>query len=218
MAQKAETSSWSLYYENMGESSFLDMIASAMYQWRFIRQILKGSPVSILEVGTGRGLHAILLSYFSPNVIGIDTQEDLVKKAIQLNRKLRGRALFLTMDAFHMGFEDQSFSVCCSQGFFEHFMNRDIRALIEEQLRVARSVIFSVPSCYYPFRNMGDERLLSIKEWQEILNIYLVNGFYYSPILDASKGFLGNLRLSTLRRSISAPKKAQICVTVTKSR
>ena len=194
------------------------MIASATYQWRYIRQIIKRRPQSILEVGTGRGLHAIFLSYFSPKVIGIDTQEGLVKKAMRLNTKFRGRVRFLTMDAFYMGFEDQSFSVCCSQGFFEHFSNSDIQALIKEQLRVARSVIFSVPSCYHPFKDMGDERLLGLEEWREILNIYLAKGFYYSPIIDASKGFLGNLRLSTLRKSMSAPRRAQICVTVTKSK
>lgn len=215
LKSQAQKLSWSIYYKKMGDPSWLDMIASLINHQRYLREIIKSKPQSILEVGTGRGLHAIFLSYFMPRVIGIDIEETLIKKAIELNRKFRGRAQFLTIDAFHMGFKDRSFSVCCSQGFFEHFSNSDIQALTKEQLRLARSVIFSVPSHNYPVKNIGDERLIGPKEWSEILKDYLVKIFYYGPNIDSSKGFFGNLKLSALRKAISAPRRAQICAIVT---
>ena len=214
MKSQVQKLSWSTYYENIGNPSWLDMSASFLYNARYLFQIIKTKAQSVLEVGAGRGLHAIFLSYFVPRVIGIDVEESLIKKAVQLNKKFRGKAQFLKMDAFYTGFKDQSFSVCCSQGFFEHFTDSAILALIKEQLRVARSVVFSVPSCYYPRKNVGNERLMKMQEWKEMLNEYFVNGFYYGLNTDTAIGLIRSLKPTTLKTILSSPKKAQICLKV----
>ena len=207
---------WHDYYETVGVSSWLDFAASIIYNERYFLQIIKTKPYSVLEVGTGRGLHAIALSHIVPEVLGIDLDENLVKKAPILNAKFRGSAVFSKMDAFHLGFGQNSFAVCCSQGFFEHFQDSEIVALLDEQLRVAHQVIFSVPSYYYPKKNFGTERLMKLEDWLKIMRKYLVDVFYYGPEVDTSLGLLGFIKPNALARLLSAPRKAQICFKVRK--
>ena len=206
--------SWSDYYVAASNTSWLDLIASVMYNNRYLTKIIKTKPYSILEVGAARGLHAITLSYVVPKVLGIDTDEHLIEIAAYLNGKFRGKAEFLKMDAFNIGFNKNSFSICCSQGFFEHFSDSDLLALIDEQLRVARIAIFSVPSYYYPRRNVGNERLMKLQDWERIMNRYKVHGFYYGPSVDTSIGLLGVLKQSSIKSMFSKARRAQICLTV----
>lgn len=54
--------------------------------------------------------------------------------------------------------------------------------LIDEQLRVAKKVVFSVPSKFYRIRDFGNERLLMIKKWGNILKNYEIEAmipYYY---------------------------------------
>ncbi len=208
--------SWSVYYEDANDTSWLDVIFSAIYNERYLAQIVKTKPYSILEVGTARGLHAIILSYFVPKVVGIDSDEELIKIATCLNSRFKGKAQFLKVDAFNTSFTKNTFDLCCSQGFFEHFPDSEVLALLDEQLRVAKIAIFSVPSYYYQKRNVGNERLMRLQEWEKIMRRYIVDGFYYGPIVDTSIGLLRNLKPSSIVRMLSAPRRAQICFTVRK--
>jgi 2-polyprenyl-3-methyl-5-hydroxy-6-metoxy-1,4-benzoquinol methylase len=208
--------SWSAYYENASNTSWLDVIASAIYNERYLSQIIKTKPYSVLEVGTARGLHAITLSHFVPRVVGIDADEHLIKIAVCLNAKFKGKAHFLKMDAFNTSFARNSFDLCCSQGFFEHFSDSDILSLLEEQLRVAQIVIFSVPSYYYPKRNVGNERLMTLQQWEKLMDRFRVDAFYYGPNIDTSGGLVGSLKPNLIKKMLTTPRKAQICFTVRK--
>jgi ubiquinone/menaquinone biosynthesis C-methylase UbiE len=206
--------SWSAYYENATNTSWLDMIASAIYNERYLAQIIETKPYSILEVGTARGLHAITLSYIVPKVVGIDANKNLIKIANFLNAKFKGKAQFSRMNAFNTCFTENSFDLCCSQGFFEHFSDTDILSLLEEQLRVARMVVFSVPSYYYPKRNVGNERLMKLQKWKKLMNRYQVEGFYYGPNIDTSAGLISSLKPNSIKKMLTTPRKAQLCLTV----
>jgi hypothetical protein len=56
-----------------------------------------------------------------------------------------------------------------SQGFFEHFDDASIEALVREQLRVGRRVYISVPNARYGVQDFGNERLLTRAEWDRLL-------------------------------------------------
>ncbi len=214
LIEKNSSASWTDYYAKNGCPTRLDMFASVLHNATYLFQILGVKPQSILEIGSGRGLHSIFLSYFIHRVVGIDIEGELVENSVRLNRRFRGRAHFLKMDAFNTSFTKDAFSVCCSQGFFEHFKDSDINALFEELFRVTRTVIFSVPSNHYPKKNLGNERLLNIQEWKEILKNYQVNGFYYGPTIDTSLGIIRNLKPKTMKKIFASPKKGQICIKV----
>jgi ubiquinone/menaquinone biosynthesis C-methylase UbiE len=134
----------------------------------------------LLEVGAGSGVLGIFLSQPNYEVISIDNNDGVLSVARGNNTALNGRGTFLKADAHSLPFPDNSFHVCFSQGFFEHFANYDICKLLAEQLRVAREVIFSVPTFWYSLREFGDERLIKREDWLKILRGFkVVKAVYY---------------------------------------
>jgi hypothetical protein len=109
---------------------------------------------------------------------------------------MNGRAKFVYCDAFKLSekFMKNEFDVVYSQGFFEHFSDKKINTLIKEQLIIGKTVIFSVPSNFYPKKDFGNERLLSINEWKEILKDFKVDFImYYGTLFLGFKYLLKNL-------------------------
>ena len=92
---------------------------------------------------------------------------------------LNGKVIFQIADAHNLPFNNDSFDLCFSQGFFEHFDDEDIIKLIQEQLRVAKVIIFSVPTFWYPIQDFGDERLMKKEEWLEILSQFNIEKAVY---------------------------------------
>jgi 2-polyprenyl-3-methyl-5-hydroxy-6-metoxy-1,4-benzoquinol methylase len=126
---------------------------------------------SLLEVGIGTATMSIYLSRRFYKVVGIDNDPFVVANAIQTNKRLGGYATYFCMDAFLLPeyFKSDLFDVAFSQGTLEHFDNEALKKLIEAQLSVAKKVAFSVPSVYWTQRDFGNERLLSLEEWERIL-------------------------------------------------
>jgi len=150
------------------------------------KEIIKMHPRNILEVGIGKGWMSIILGLLGLKVTGIDNSDYLIYSAnrriqkIHLNRHIS----FILGDAFKLSDifskrEEAKFDCCFSQGFFEHFSDEQIKALISEQLKIAKVVIFSVPSNFYPRKDFGDERLLSLEEWGKILKDFKVSLIKY---------------------------------------
>jgi len=57
-----------------------------------------------------------------------------------------------------------------------------------EQIRVADTVIFSVPSQYFEKKMLGDERFLSRNKWRKIISksnakIIKETGYHYKPLI-----------------------------------
>jgi len=121
------------------------------------------------------------LSHLSYNVVSVDNNDSVLKIAHHNNANFKGGVTFKKVDAFNLPFDDNSFDVCFSQGFSEHFADGDIRKLLREQLRVSRRVLFSVPSFWYPRQDFGDERLMKKEDWLRILSEFkLEKASYYS--------------------------------------
>lgn len=175
--------SWEAYYAP--ELTWYRHLRNVLHHLPMFRAVRRLRPRRVLEVGAGSGSHSIFLSYFHPHVVSIDLSRPLIARCLRHNRKLRGRARFLTMDAFQLGFPAGAFDVVFSQGFFEHFSDEEIRRLLEEQSRVARYVVLSVPNRSYRVRDFGDERLLSRAEWEGRLEKWgyrLLDSRDYAPV------------------------------------
>ena len=63
-----------------------------------------------------------------------------------------------------------SADVSFSHGVLEHFDNEQITKIVSNQLKSSKVVLHYVPSAKYKKPSFGDERLLSVQEWQEICN------------------------------------------------
>jgi SAM-dependent methyltransferase len=174
--------SWEAYYAP--ELGWYRHARNVLHHLPMFRAIRALRPRSLLEVGAGTGSHSIFLSYFHPHVVSVDLSPQLIERCRRHNRRLRGRARFLAMDAFHLALPSGAVDVAFSQGFFEHFDDGEIARLLEEQARVARHVVLSVPNRSYGVRDFGNERLLSREQWEALLSrlgYRLVESRDYAP-------------------------------------
>jgi len=161
--------SWSDYYrDRLSYEKHLDT--------GYIRRLLANvvhfaAGGRVLEVGIGTGYLSIFLSKQGLAVTGIDVDEEVVSQARFANRVLGGSARFLVGDAFRLRqqFEQESFDVVFHQGLLEHFSDKEIRAMLDQQLDLATHVLFSVPSSFYPRIDYGNERLMKLDDWMRLL-------------------------------------------------
>jgi hypothetical protein len=169
--------SWSqIYSRHVDESDLKNTVA---YHQQFLNLIRRSaekktnaSAPRVLEIGLGHALMSIWLSRdCNCDVWGIDNDLNVLNSCMKTNTRLGGHARFILMDAFDLDLlKDRYFDVAFSQGTLEHFDNKAIIALLEQQLRVARTVVFSVPSADWPNRERGDERKLPLEDWRAILS------------------------------------------------
>lgn len=140
----------------------------------FVSRIEMERPKRLLEVGVGRGTFITFFSLAGTECAGIDKDSSIIEKYKVFADSLGIKENTRLGDAFQIPFGDKSFDFSISQGFFEHFSDPEIRKLLDEQLRVANKVVFSVPSKYYRIRDLGNERLMALDKWKSILNGYLI--------------------------------------------
>ncbi|MEX2571421.1 MAG: class I SAM-dependent methyltransferase [Gemmatimonadota bacterium] len=155
--------------------------------------VLRRARGSVLEVGVGSGAQSAILSRVVPRTVTVDNDGRILSAARPNLERFGPSARLVAADAFALPFPDASLGVAVSQGLLEHFGDLAIGSLLREQLRVCRTVVFSVPSDHYPRQDVGDERLLSPVQWQRIVEEavagagYTVSARYYRFDLEALK-------------------------------
>lgn len=208
--------SWDSHYSQ--ETTLQAFAASLIYHWPYIWQICLKAKHSAIEIGCGRGLHSIFLSCFIPNVLGIDNNIKLIEKARKNNSKFRGHARFSICDAFKLDFAPGTFDVCFSQGFLEHFSDEEIRLLAEKQLRIANVIVASVPSALYAVKDRGDERLMRIEDWRQILKDFDTRIFSYGFRPREINRIISVKNLVDITKIVSSMSgKAHVCMVVKKA-
>ncbi|HIG96329.1 TPA: class I SAM-dependent methyltransferase [Candidatus Woesearchaeota archaeon] len=193
-----EITSWDSFYGE--EVTPMKDFLGNFYSAEFFEEIHTRTPKGILEVGSGTGVMTIFLSHLGYDVVSIDNNEVVLKKAQKNNKHYNGTVKFKFGDAFKIPFKNGSFDMAISQGFFEHFNNEEIKKLLDEQLRVARkSVLISVPNSYYPVLDRGDERLRPLEWWlglfRQMCPHHKVSGFDYQFMLRRNYPFKTFYRL-----------------------
>lgn len=165
----------------------------------------------ILEVGIGSGAQGAALSRGDRLVVSVDNNLRILNAALPNLRRFGRGVATVAADAFCLPFRESTFAVAISQGLMEHFTDEDIILLMREQLRVARSVVFSVPSDRYPRQDVGDERLMTPDRWLGIVERaadparYRVHSRYYR--LDSE-----SLKYSVLARRPLGPFSVLVTV------
>jgi SAM-dependent methyltransferase len=132
----------------------------------------------ILEVGVGSGAQSAALSRLGSLVVSVDNDARILAAARSNLQRFGPGVRVLSADAFALPFPAAAFGTSVSQGLMEHFDDEAIGSLVREQLRVCRSVTFSVPSDRYPRQDVGDERLMDPKRWREIVTSAVENDRY----------------------------------------
>jgi hypothetical protein len=147
------------------------------YLWRILNHVeflydaIRSKPKSIIEIGIGTASHCLSISHFCQLTVGIDDDLQIVKSAVASGKRFGKGVKFIVADAFHLPFKEDSFDLCLSQGFFEHFDDDQVNKLVDEQLRIAPSILLSVPSHNYGRKDYGNERLLTAQQWSRIVRL-----------------------------------------------
>ena len=94
-----------------------ELNSSISERWReeIVHFLPEGKVLQILDVGTGTGYFAILLSQIGHQVTGIDLTDAMLKEACDNAALYQVHPTFQQMDAQKLAFLDQSFDVVISR-------------------------------------------------------------------------------------------------------
>jgi len=136
-----------------------------------------GNVKPIIEFGTGSGRYAAFFASLGYDSYGVDIDEGMVELARMVSNAISpdNPVKIQKTDIRQMPFDDNFFSVGYSHGVLEHFQDNQIVRMLNEQIRVADSIVFCVPSTYFDNTMVeghviGNERYLTNKKWREIIN------------------------------------------------
>jgi ubiquinone/menaquinone biosynthesis C-methylase UbiE len=173
---------WDEYYPQT--LSMETMLGNLVGHREFLAEVFRNPQTKILEVATGTGSMAFFGSWFGFDVTGIDINPEIIRRAQDLASRFKTETKFVVADTFSLPFTDEAFDTVFHQGLAEHFSDEEIVAMLTEQLRVAKRVVFSVPNYLYPTKDLGNERLMTKASWEKILSPFrVVRSEYYSPKL-----------------------------------
>ncbi len=164
--------SWSQFYSE--SDCVMEMDRYLKIHRDFFSSILSEKPKKILEAGCGSAIFSIYLSKQGFDCTAVDNDPEILKIAEKNDRDLKGKVQFVLGDIKQLPFKNHSFDLSFSQGVLEHFSNDEIELILDEQLRVAKTVLFSVPHFFYHAKDFGNERLLFEWQWKRILRKYQI--------------------------------------------
>lgn len=173
---------WAQFYANVCGSRRL-LEGSIMANTPFVEELarLVKAGDKVLEVGAGTGVLGWPLAQAGIEVTCLDNDQEVLRMC-GINAKVLGADIkYLFGDAFEIPFEESTFNLAYSEGLLEHYSDEEIHRLLAEQLRVAPIVVVGVPLVGCKDIPFGNERWLSVGEWEEILGDYLaLKAFSYN--------------------------------------
>jgi len=176
------TKTWARFYANVCGSRRL-LEGSIMANRPFVEELARLAKAGdkVLEVGAGTGVLGWPLAQAGVKVTCLDNDEEVLRMC-EINARVLGADIkYVFGDGFELPFEDNSFNLAYSEGLVEHETDEDIHRLLGEQLRVAPIVVVGVPLEGCKDIAFGNERWLSVAEWEEILGRYLaLRAFSYN--------------------------------------
>lgn len=160
------------------KKKFLDLV---------IKYSKNGKPV--LECGCGTGKTSVYFATLGIKTYAMDLESAMVKQTKELSKKIcpENKVVAIKGDVKSIPYDDKFFSVTHSSGVLEHYLDEEIIALINEQVRVADYCVFSVPTSYFEKKMLGNERFMKRKEWRNIISksnakIIKESGYHYKPL------------------------------------
>lgn len=159
--------SWGDFYVDAGGPDYLlDHIA---IHKDFLKEILKRKPRTAFEAGCGSAIMSIFLAMTGVRVTACDRDENILKQASSTAENWNTKVDFQNADLLNLPFPKNSFDISFSQGVLEHMTDGQIRKSCGELLKISPVFIFSVPGSHYKHKDFGDERLLPLDTWKNIL-------------------------------------------------
>ena len=172
------TKNWSVIYSNKikelgGAKKYLDY--KVKEKKFFISKIISYCKPykNILEAGCGTGVLSTYLANNGFDVTAVDNDPEMLNIAKKISMKYDKRPNFIKQDINNLNYPTNHFGVVFSHGVLEHFSDSQIISLIKKQLKISRTLIFSIPTNYLDEkkdRYYGNERFLSLKKWKSLIS------------------------------------------------
>lgn len=128
----------------------------------------------LIESGSGTGVLSTYMASLGYDVTGIDIDKDILKlsKKIAKNYNSKNKPNFQIKSIFELDYKKNNFDVSFSNGVLEHFTNEQIINTLKQQMKIAKIVIFGIPTKYFNQEEAmyGDERYMSYKFWRSLIN------------------------------------------------
>jgi 2-polyprenyl-3-methyl-5-hydroxy-6-metoxy-1,4-benzoquinol methylase len=162
--------SWATFYRRAcGNQRLLE--GNILEHSPFITEVAKFVKPGdkVLEIGAGTGVMGWPLAQAGVKVISVDNDPEILKMAVISAVLLGADIEYREADAFHLPFAEREFKVAFSEGLLEHYENVDIGLLVAEHQRVADVVAVSVPLQGSRNPALGNERWMTLPEWEAIL-------------------------------------------------
>lgn len=154
-------------------------------------------PANILEIGCGHGMSSIYLNECGYNVVAVDNEPEIVRKADDNAKRWGSRLRIEVADAFDLSAYHGSFDLCFSVGVIEHFDRDTTIRLLMEQARCARIVVAVIPTKYTRYAEpITDERIYKIGQFKRICHeagLRNITSFGYGDIPTSAHFFIKHL-------------------------
>jgi SAM-dependent methyltransferase len=161
---------WFEYFNREGVDNF-PLFLYNYYTFRMptVGCLVKHLPSggSILEIGCGTALLAILLSSMGYDVTGIDSDVRVVEMARRNNERLGGRAVVEQVDLFDAPRRlRRVYDLVYSEGVVEHFRGKKLMEAVRIHGDVGTTVMIVVPNRYDPAAR--DQDIYGYRELEDL--------------------------------------------------
>ena len=129
---------WDERSEDFGKFRRLELegISAAVWENFLTANLPAGDSLKILDVGTGAGFFAAILSRRGHKVTGVDTSPKMIDEAKKLFRDIKLDAEFFVMDAQNLKFDDATFDAVVTRNLT--WTLPDVMAAYREWYRVLK--------------------------------------------------------------------------------
>lgn len=159
---------WHEIYRDRMNESYRNHVATKYAP--FLQTLFETKYSIYIEIGCGAGNITRLLREMMGNALQrhhmVDSCPRMLSLAVENNPSANCTFRCADIREIVMPHAD----VVHSHGLLEHFSDADIRSIVAYGFESAKIQLHYVPSVEYKKPSRGDERLLSPKQWRQILN------------------------------------------------
>jgi hypothetical protein len=159
-----ETGKWKGFFDKFSVKN------TVLIQRYYIDMILKHTKKDgmLMEIAAGSGYTSVVLFHSGrKNVMCTDVEDELLEDI----REREPLMMVSKVDSFAIEAEDGELDCIFHQGFLEHFSDDEILALLKEQARAAKIVVFDVPNArrWDRTQEYGNERFMYHRRWRRLI-------------------------------------------------
>lgn len=145
------------------------------YKKKFINKVIQYSKnKKVIEMGCGTGLMAGYLQKVGLDVTALDLSQAVLNYACEIANQssIISPCKYEQGDILNLKYSSNAFDVSYSNGVLEHFDDKEIIKILQQQMNISKYVIFGVPSTYFNMNEkmLGNERGLTLDEWKNLID------------------------------------------------